>query len=256
MRRKTGLRLDRWHNLALPLFAQLIARPVLPIPRPACDWGVGVFDWKVLANNTTGCCVASAVLHGIMGMSAATGRPVPALTDSDALALYKLLVPGFDPADPGTDLGSDFDTAGAIWQQQGVLGHTILSRFRVNRAVDIIKLANDWTGFLYVGGALPDDAEDQFDAGVRWTPTPGKPPNPDNGHEILLTGYDADGPILITWGKEQRATWAWFLAFTDPHLGGDVQGVITEDWIREIGLSPSELHLTTIRRDADLLLAS
>ena len=259
---KTGLRLGR-HNLALSLFSSVIAGGKLPTAAPACDWLSPVkVPWGMLGNDRNGDCVFAAILHVIMAMAAATGRQVPAFTAADAIALYHVVVPSFDPnapldakGDNPTDQGSDFDTAGDYWQRVGIGGTKIISRVRVNPGnLNLIKLAIDWLGPVLVGLALPDNAEDQF--GKRWEMVPGKPPNPDNGHEIMVGGYDGDEFEAVSWGAVQPLTADWLLQCSAPSLGGDWQAVVTDQWIRANQLSPSELHLETIQRDAGLLLTA
>jgi len=254
MRRKTGLRLGR-HNLALPLFSSVVAGHILPAPRPSCDWLSKVPSWDPLGNDTVGDCVFAATLNGVRVFAANTSRPVPDFGAADAFGLYHAVVPAFDPDKPDTDVGSDFDAAGAYWQVIGVAGTKIISRIRINPGnLQLLKLAIDWLGPVFVGVALPDNAEDQFDANEPWSIVAGKPPNQDNGHEVLVGAYDGDVFEAVTWGQRQKLKAAWLMECASPRLGGDLQAVVTDQWIRTNQLSPSMLHLSTIKRDADLLL--
>ena len=59
---------------------------------------------------------------------------------------------------------------------------------------------------LHLGVELPDDWQAQLDTGA-WDVS--GPANPDNGHALIVAGYDAQGAKLATWGQIVPATWAW-----------------------------------------------
>lgn len=257
MQKKLGLNLRRRHNLALPLFSSLIASPQLPTAKASCDWLSAIPSFDPLGNLEFGDCVFAATLNGKRVMAATTHRPVPDYTAKDALALYHKVVPSFRQDDPNTDQGSDFDAASTYWRTHGIDGTKIISPVRINPGnLNLIRLAIQWLGPIFVGLALPDNAEEQFDKDEPWSLVRGKPPNPGNGHEVMIGAYDGDTVTCVTWGREQLIDKDWLLACASPDHGGDIQAVVAPEWIRTIGLSPSELHLATIERDAGLLEAA
>lgn len=65
----------------------------------------------------------------------------------------------------------------------------------------------------YVGIQVPQSAMDQFNAGKPWTVVAGSPLV--GGHCIYIVGYNATGPICITWGKKQQMTWEFFDTYCD-----------------------------------------
>jgi hypothetical protein len=63
---------------------------------------------------------------------------------------------------------------------------------------------------------LPDwitfDDKTSFGPGHDWTDT-SQPPESENRHVLLLTGYDQTGFIGITWAAQQRMTWAFLTTY-------------------------------------------
>jgi hypothetical protein len=249
---KLGLRLGH-HNFGLHLLSSVVAGRWLPEPAKATDWLAKIPSWDMMGNDRYSDCVFVAELNGDRVFRAHTGQPIPDYREADALALYSEAM-GFDPRRPETDIGSDFETAARFRQAREATAGRSYARVRVDPgSVQVTKLLIDWFLCCYAGLALPNDAMAQFDAGKIWEVTPGKPPNPHKGHEVLIASH-GDGLFgLVTWGRVQYCTEAWLLAAAAPHLGGDLQGVITESMIRANGLSPSMLHIDTLRRDAQIL---
>lgn len=253
---KRGLVLGR-HDLRMHLFSSVVrGAGRLPEPQARCSWITRVPDWDVMGNDVSGNCVAVAGLNGVRTFAAATGRPIPRFTSAEGISLYSDLT-GYVPGRDDTDTGSDFDSLGRLWQTRGVASTKIESRIRVNPGEkNLVKLALSWLGPLFFGGALPKSAEDDFDAGRVWDARAGDPPLADEGHEMMIGGYDGDEFQFITWGRVQTATWSWIAECSAPALGGDIQAVVTDQWIRSNEFSPSMIHLDTVRRDAGLLLAA
>lgn len=72
--------------------------------------------------------------------------------------------------------------------------------------------------------------------------------DPHGGHFVLLTGWDREGPIAITWGRRQRMTWRFFETYCDeayavvdaldPWVAGRRKGIDVvklKGWLREVG---------------------
>src|SRR5208283_2701894 len=65
----------------------------------------------------------------------------------------------------------------------------------------------------YIGIQVPQSAMDQFNAGQPWTIVLGSPI--EGGHCIYIVGYNATGPVCITWGKKQQMDWNFFDTYCD-----------------------------------------
>lgn len=66
---------------------------------------------------------------------------------------------------------------------------------------------------VQIGVTITKDAMNQFNVGQTWDITPDT--RIVGGHAVYLVGYDATGPICITWGKKQHMTWAWWDKYVD-----------------------------------------
>ena len=68
----------------------------------------------------------------------------------------------------------------------------------------------------YIGLNLPTSAQSQFKYHLRWdickkNNTPGSW----GGHCVYIVGWDAKGPICITWARKQHMTWAFWDKYCD-----------------------------------------
>jgi hypothetical protein len=103
--------------------------------------------------------------------------------------------------------------------------------------VEDIKRSIDEFGCVLLGGELPESAEQQFDAGKPWALL-ADPDAPVGGHAFLAVKYDAGGMWVVTWGRLQYATWAWWKRY-----GSEAYALLKREWIGPIGVAPSGLTL-------------
>jgi hypothetical protein len=83
---------------------------------------------------------------------------------------------------------------------------------------ELQQYAVDFNGIL-IACLLSNEAEQEFNNGQPWDDTPNDPPNPNDGHDVLLIKYVESGAIaVVTWGALQQCTPAW------------VQNNITDAW--------------------------
>lgn len=65
----------------------------------------------------------------------------------------------------------------------------------------------------YTGFNVPQSAMDQFNAGQPWIVVAGSPII--GGHCVYIVGYNATGPICVTWGAKQQMEWAFWDTYFD-----------------------------------------
>ena len=68
------------------------------------------------------------------------------------------------------------------------------------------------------GFALPDTWADEFERKKYWKDT-SLPPNPYNGHCVLIVGYSKLYLTCITWGRRQKMTYKFFDKYCDEAYG-------------------------------------
>ncbi|MHA6764667.1 hypothetical protein [Streptacidiphilus sp. PAMC 29251] len=183
-------------------------------PAPAsADWLSQVSSWQMLLNDQLGDCTFAGTGHKIAGDTRYGQGATQQITDQDALTGYEA-VGGYRPGDSSTDNGCVMQDVLKYWQKTGVGGHKIAAYAKVDISnLDELKWAIALFGQVYAGFNFPDSAMDQFNAGQPWDVVKGA--KLDGGHCVTIGAFDADGLDVVTWGKRQRMTWAFFKKYFD-----------------------------------------
>ena len=218
-------------------------------PSAGIDWQSRLVLGDALGNDTLGNCVPCAQLRAeqLMVFNAMGSQWVPSA--GAAIQLYMMLT-GYRPGNPGSDLGTDTATAMNGWTTYG---------YRVNDQLEDVphwtrldpanqdhhRIAIDTLGCVLITLALPR-AVMELD---EWTLTPdGSPdrvPYSEGGHRVMCGRHDADGFWLVTWGQQIFASPAFLAAYT---VG--VDAVVSRRWIEATGLSPDGLDFDALVGEA------
>jgi hypothetical protein len=226
-------------------------------PPDQIDWGQKVNGWGMLGNDTVGDCVWAAQGHADMLWSTnAQGAPVP-ITTAECLAAYEK-VTGYNPqAGPSgnnpTDRGTSLLAGLKYWRHTGLDKQTIDAFVEIEASdIDNVKLGIDLFGCVYVGVQLPDSVLPTPSQVPSWTVTPDGTPanrvNPDNGHCIIYSAYDASGPTVVTWGQTVTASWAFHTAYCD-----EIYAMVAPGWLNSSGVDPGGLDLAALESDLQAL---
>jgi hypothetical protein len=228
--RKLGRRPPDWSKpRALATFA-----PELPGPSVgAADWLARIDEWRMLLNDQLGDCVPAAMLHARQSLTTYGQGTEFEPTDAQALALYEA-IGGYRPGDPGSDQGCVMQDAYDYWRRTGIDGHRLVAFAMVDHTNWVqVRAALYWFGAVGVGVNFPASAMTQTDKGQRWDVVP------DDGgilggHAVLL-GADPDtgDPQVITWGKRQNLTRAWWDRYVE-----EAWVVVSPEWMSAAGLNP------------------
>lgn len=186
-------------------------------------------SWGVDGNDAVGDCTIADVDHEVKSAQVAAGNTEVASTTTEVLAGYSA-VTGYDPADPSTDQGAEMQAVREYWQKTGfTLGgqrHKIAMFAELDiHDEDLIKLAVYELGAVGVGANLPQSAMDQFDAGQPWDVV-ADDGGILGGHAFAVVGYDKDFLEVLTWGKVQKVTWAWWRMYVE-----EAWGSLTNDFV-------------------------
>ena len=192
----------------------------LPAPASSRDWIKAAEaqcngDFGVMKNDVLGCCtIADGPGHDTQIWSANNGAMITP-TDDAILAAYES-VDGYVAGDPSTDNGGvETDVLGA-WQR-GIAGFVMLDGWiPVNpQNLDHVRKAIERYGVLYIGVALPLTAQDQ----AVWTVDIGGAARAEagswGGHAVSISAYDSTSFDVVTWGRRQKMSVDWFLAYCD-----------------------------------------
>ena len=203
----------------------------------------------MLGNDLVGDCTIAAMYHLRMTQRsvAKAGSPL-IVTTEQAIADYTAIPPAMIPTQTDangnnpTDIGADCSDVIDYYRVKGI----VLGRVTIDmQNVDMVKAAIDIFGGIYTGIVVPKSMADELDAGIDPTFAYIETDKPtDEGHCINFEGYGRDGAALDSWGKVYRAGWDFYLQWVD-----ECYAIVTNDWIKAAGISPSGLDLKGLLAD-------
>lgn len=191
----------------------------------SADHFARVTDWGLWKNDTYGDCgpVSYGNLRKLVS-SYLVGVEQP-VTEADVLALYTLVNPTFNPADPGGpgDAGVDMQTMLELALQHGFAGAKPVGFAKVDTTnLDEVRAAISIFGGLLLGVDLETAQQTQTDAGGPWdfsdSPVWG-------GHAVLAGLYTGDQGAGH--GDVSVVTWAQVMPTTDAFE----QHQLAEAWV-------------------------
>jgi hypothetical protein len=168
-------------------------------------------DYKLYRNDSLSDCTIAALGHWFATAAALDGRQF-SLTDDEVAAYYLKLTRGADSGLCEVDVLASAQAAG--FPLSGEHGLAAWVRLDVGD-LDAIRSCVGLFRAVYVGAELPLSAvlDEVWDAdGIG---TGDKAPGTWAGHAMLVPKYDTLGPTFVTWGRKQRATWAFWRCYVD-----------------------------------------
>ena len=194
-------RLPRPRNARFLRLATYTADP-LPCAPPSWDGTPGA-TIAMYGNDALGDCTCAGLANLASIQTAGEGASL-AFTDEDVKAFYFAVTGGQDTGAVEVDVLARVQSS----------GFPLDGRWRIKAWVaidhadlDEVRSAAALFQGVYLGVELPDDWQETLDAGAGWDVTTA--PNPDNGHALIVAGYDAQGAKLATWGQIVPTSWAW-----------------------------------------------
>jgi len=124
---------------------------------------------------------------------------------------YKKLTGCVTPGD-SHDLGLVLSDVLKVWQQEGLFAGNKLAAYAPVDHTSVLDIhqAVAAYGVSYSGVALPESAEEQFNAGEPWTVVGDQPVG---GHCVVIVGYDPAWLYVCTWGAIVKVSWAWWATY-------------------------------------------
>jgi len=222
-------------------------RDYLPLVAPPASAGHYTLQhvWGMLGNNLWGDCVLAGAGHETMLLNTEAGKIV-AITEHNALSDYSAIT-GFNPDDPNTDQGTDMQVAASYRRKTGVIDskqhrHKVLAYLAITAGKKTqLKQAVYRFGVAGIGIQFPSSAMDQFNAGKPWTVVAGSPI--EGGHYVPAVGYDASYIYVITWGRVQKMSWAFYTKYCDEAIA-----YLSSEFLKD-GKSLEGFNLTQLQAD-------
>lgn len=214
--------------------------PLGAAPPASNDYAGAVkVPWEMFGNDTIGDCVAADTAHTLMLRTANTGQIVVP-TESDVIALYSA-VGGYVPGDESTDQGCDESAMCQYLVAHGFLGHKADLVGNIDPTVlDYVRWCVQLFGACRIGLNLPGYAEDQFDGRQPWDVSQYGDQST-AGHDVPIIGYQGGTFTVVTWGRAQPMTEAFFLRYCE-----EAHAELYFDWIARQGTAPSGFDLETL----------
>ena len=247
--RKLG-RKPRSYDPRVPhLSALRLGRPPVSPPDDLDNTNGMPANLGMMLNNQLGDCTCAAFYHARQVWTFNAQKKTSTEPDKDVLELYEQAC-GYDPKVPSTDQGGNEQhvlkfllKTGAPIGAQGSARDKIMAFVEVDpRNIDDVKRTIYECGVAYIGFNVPQNI----------MPAGGVPPkiwSVDKanskiigGHAVVLPGYDAQGPHVISWGERYKMTWDFFVTFVD-----EVYAIADRAWFEAtqktpLGMTPAELE--------------
>lgn len=232
------------------MFADFVGES-LPTPPTVQHWSYAAEDClsQVYGNDTLSNCTAAGAGHalGVWRGNAKNGDPAP--TSDEVIRFYSDTT-GYVRGQPSTDQGGNEIEVLTYWRDRGffpdgsgkILGWadlTGLDPIRVRQAVYLFET-------LYFGYAMPDAwlPDRNFKQGFTWGAA--GPPNPDNGHAFIGSGYNYNGVQVCSWGTMGTVTWEAIAKYTQQG-GGELHVPLSADTInRALKRAPNGFDVASL----------
>lgn len=208
---------------------------------------------EVYLNDQLGDCVIAGLAH-ILGMLTgnATGSPF-LFTKAQILSLYEP-IGGYVPGDPSTDQGCneqdalDYCAAHALPDGTKFLGSVLVNAEDETQVKQAFTVGEN----LMLGVGLPDKWIDPFPSasGFVWDVAT---PDQNNGHCVVVTGYNAQGVQIATWGMIGTITWAAFKKVCAAGVGELHLALSPDQLAKGQSLCPNGLAWDNVVADFNLL---
>ncbi|HTT74272.1 MAG TPA: hypothetical protein VMG99_09070 [Thermoplasmata archaeon] len=231
--------------------------PTLPPPPASATLYTNVGTWPMDGNDQYGDCTMAGAAHLIQMWTAQTLGPDAA----DVLSANEVTADYFQLTG-GPDSGLDLLTVLDWWEKTGFAIEAGNDRITAYAAIEPtsdteLQDAISLFGGVYLGLALPDFAVNPPDGNlldVPWAvPATGlaaNPPDPQNGHCVVLVGYDARNYYAVTWGAVKPMSPAFAAAYID-----EAYAVLSPDWFAR-GESPEGFDLAQLQQDLAAITGS
>lgn len=220
-----------------------------PPPPPSVDYYSAVADWGMYLNNTLGDCTCAEVAHQLLAASTYAGVVVR-VTNEDVLALYELSG-GYVAGNPATDQGAEIQVVLNDWRTVGIGGHKCVAFAEIDVSdMTEIRQAVALVGSVDIGFSVSRAAMTQFQAGQPWDVT-GDDGGIVGGHSVEVVGYDANYIYVVTWGKVQAMTPAFWAEYVV-----EAWAVCLREWLSPAGLTPAGLDASAFGRAFEAMTGS
>jgi hypothetical protein len=243
------------------------ARARLDAPPALCDYSnpntsTAAALQDIYGNDTLGDCFIAMLYHWLAVWTGNTTGTALHVTLDQIVATYSAIT-GYQPGNPSTDMGTDPEVGFNYVIQNGLPPSTdkplaVLSLDATNKT-ELMQAIDLFEGCSFCIG-LPDAIVKNMPSGdgFVWDVSLGAA-NMANGHAFLgdgygMSGYNADGVQIDTWGLKGLLTWSAIAAWGTSSAGGRVDVLLSPSMIlKASGKSPTGMDWTSLVADFDAM---
>ena len=217
------------------------------LPAPPAQFGHdhGVGKWKMLGNDTVGDCVIAGGLHETM-LWTHFGSAVARVDKASAIANYSAIT-GYHADDPSSDQGTDVADAASYRRHTGLVDadgnrHQVVAYLALTPGdVQEHRQALYLFGAVGIGLRFPSSAMEQFHRHQPWDVVAGA--TVEGGHYVSAVARRDDEFVVVTWGREQPMTDAFFQEYND-----ESYVYVSAEYLKD-GADPEGFDLAQLQSD-------
>jgi hypothetical protein len=225
--------------------ARYVDRAALPAPPASFDETKHVPEWPMYANDRLGDCTCAAAGHMIEAWTGASRAQAVEITEKSVVTAFEA-VKLVDPV-TGEEGAVELDVLN-YWRKHGIGRHKIGAFAKVSVwDHQLVKTGAYTFGGLYIGLSLPVTAQQQPVWDWTHSLTGKAKPGSWGGHAVDVVAYDAKGLTVVTWGRLQQMTWAFWDRYCD-----EAYCIISSDFLSG-GKAPNGLDLNGLKADLALV---
>ncbi len=245
-------RVARTFDPRVPHLSALVAGKTLPAPPVSTDYTRGMPpDFGMMLNDNLGDCTCAAFYHALQVWTFNTLKNETTEPDLDIRQLY-VDACGYNPnvAGPGPG-GNEQHVLTFLLKRGAPVGNTGQQRHKIaafvevdHRNTDDVKRTIDDCGVAYIGFPVPENVS--YD-NRTWDYDP-QAPMTNEGHAVVLAGYDANAATAISWGRTYKVTWSFVTNIVD-----EVYAIADQSWIENTKKSPAGMTLAQLEAQMQAL---
>lgn len=147
------------------------------------------------------------------------------VTGAEAVSVYSAQT-GYDPSTGANDNGDTVQNGLDYMRKTGFSGHKVAAFAQLDITnLEDVKLAVSEFGAVDLALNFPSSAMGQFNSGQEWDVVANDGGSL-GGHCVLLVAYDDTSMTVVTWGKLQKMTYAFFVKYFV-----EAWALISEAWV-------------------------
>ena len=185
--------------------------PTMPDEHDFDDSHPGI-PTPMFCNDQLGCCVMSGRGHATLRFEDLEQNIIIPISEDDVRVEYFAETGGGDDGLCLLDSLKEWRKKGWVAANKRYLIEGF-AEIDWQNAEEVREAIYSDTGVM-LGVQLPSDAMAQFEAGQPWAVS-GATGEPLGLHCVYCPAYNPTGPVVVTWGRKQQATWEWFNANCD-----------------------------------------